>query len=407
MRHSATSLPPAVGLPDEARQTSLTTPQICFVGLQNLPVLSPRYSAHGIGGEEVQQTLLARALKRRGFGVSMVVADYGQPDGEPMEGIELFKAHRLDGGIPVLRFIHPRFTGLWRALRRANADVYYVSIAGPQLGFVALFALLHGRRVVFRIAHDADCDPARSLIRFARDRWLYAFGLRHAAVRLAQTDQQVRAMQDHYGLSSRVASMLVEPGGPWRPFDQRDIDVLWVANLVPLKRPRLVLDLARRSPGLRVHMVGGKQPGHERLFEEVAAEARSLPNVTFHGRLPYRHANELFDRARVLVSTSELEGFPNVYLQAWRRGTPIVTFFDPDRVVARHGLGVTVASMGALAEEANRLARSPQDWLVAGARCREFMDEHHGEDAVLAPYVQSLAPAHVPTQHQQPPCGET
>ena len=60
-------------------------------------------------------------------------------------------------------------------------------------------------------------DPARLLIRYARDRWLYAFGLRHAAVLLAQTDQQVRAMQAHYALPSRVASMLVEPGGPWRP----------------------------------------------------------------------------------------------------------------------------------------------------------------------------------------------
>ena len=407
MRHPATSMPHAVAPADEARQAPMATPRICFVGLHNLPVLSPQYGAHGIGGEQVQQTLLARALKRRGFDVSMVVADYGQRDGEPVDGIMLFKAHRLEGGIPVLRFIHPRFTGLWRALGRANADVYYVSIAGPHLGFVALFALLHGRRVVFRIASDADCDPARLLIRYARDRWLYAFGLRHTAVLLAQTDQQVLAMQEHYGLHSRVASMLVDPGGPWRPFEERDIDVLWVGNFLPLKRPHWILDLARRRPDLRVHVVGGAQPGHEGLFQAVADEARSMPNVCFHGRLPYQETNHLFDRARVFVNTSEIEGFPNGYLQAWRRGTPVVTFFDPDHVVVRQGLGAAVSSMNAMAAEAGRLARSPQDWLAAGARCRRFMDERHGEDAVLAPYVQSLAPWHVPTPHTPPPCMET
>jgi hypothetical protein len=38
--------------------------RICFVGLDNLPVLAPEYRSELIGGESVQQTLLARALAR-------------------------------------------------------------------------------------------------------------------------------------------------------------------------------------------------------------------------------------------------------------------------------------------------------------------------------------------------------
>ena len=56
--------------------------RICFVGLDSLPVLAPEYQQHRIGGEQVQQTLLARALARRGFEVSMIVYDYGQADGQ-------------------------------------------------------------------------------------------------------------------------------------------------------------------------------------------------------------------------------------------------------------------------------------------------------------------------------------
>ena len=112
--------------------------KICLVGLDNLPVLAPEHRQHPIGGESVQQTLLGRALARRGHYVSMVVADHGQVDGAEWEGIRVFKAYRPDAGIPVLRFIHPRWTGMWSALARADADLYYTSCAGMQVGLLAL-----------------------------------------------------------------------------------------------------------------------------------------------------------------------------------------------------------------------------------------------------------------------------
>lgn len=365
-------------------------PRVCFVGLENLPVLSRAYDRHGIGGEQVQQTLLARALARRGWDVSMVVADYGQADCARVDGITLHKAHRLEGGVPVLRFLHPRLTGLWSALRRADADVYYLSCASMQLGVAAAFARLHGRRVVFRIASDADCEPDRLLIEHARDRWLYAWGLERADVVLAQSAHQARRMRANYGRDSRVASMLVDPAQRVSGFDARDIDVLWVANLRPLKRPALVLELARRLPGLRVHVVGGALPGHEALHDEVRAQARALPNVQFHGRVPYHETRDLYERARVFVSTSELEGFPNSYLQAWRCGTPSVAFFDPDGLVLSQGLGATVESLDGLVAHTRLLAIDAQTWQAAHVRCLRHMDAHHGDELVLQPYVEAL-----------------
>ncbi|CAN5786075.1 glycosyltransferase family 4 protein [soil metagenome] len=368
----------------------MTPRKVCFVGLENLPVLSREYNQHNIGGEQVQHTLLARAMLKRGYSVSMVVADYGQTDGQSIDGVTVHSAYALDEGIPVLRFVHPRLTGLWSALKRADADIYYVSCAGMQVGVVALFAKLHGKKVVFRIAHDTDCDPENLLIRLWRDKKIYEYGLRRVDAVLAQSIQQMQALRSNYGLPSRIATMLVEPHQRELGFIERDVDVLWVNNLRPFKRPDLALELARRMPHLKFHMIGGPQGGHEAMYEQIRNEAAAIPNLVFHGRVPYHDVNDFYERAKVFVNTSDSEGFPNSYLQAWRRGTPLVAFFDPDSVIQRNRLGANPASMQDMVKSVHSLTASREEWERVSAQCRRFMDDNYGDDKVLEPYLEVM-----------------
>jgi glycosyltransferase involved in cell wall biosynthesis len=361
--------------------------KICLVGLDNLPVLAPEYRQHTIGGESVQQTLLGRALARRGHGVSMVVGDYGQRDGAEWEGIRVFKAYRPDAGIPVLRFIHPRWTGVWSALTRAGADLYYTSCAGMHVGLLALFCRRFGKRFVFRAASDTDCDSSRLLVRFARDRWLYGYGLRRANAILVQSASQGQTLARSYGLAGRVAGMLVEKPPPDAA---RDIDLLWISNIRQLKRPDRILELADRLPEVKIHMAGGSLPGEEALFRDVKRAASARSNVSFHGQLSYWGANGLYGRARLLVNTSDIEGFPNSYLQAWIRGVPVVTFIDPDGVIEREGLGVAASSAAQIPAAIRHLLSNAAAWRAASDRCRAFMAREYGEGRVLAPYLEAF-----------------
>lgn len=364
--------------------------KVCLVGLENLPVLAREFNHHGIGGEQVQQTLLARALTQRGYQVAMVTLDYGQPDGAEWHGVKVFKAYKNGAGIPVVRFIHPRWTGIWSALGRANADVYYTSCAGMQVGLVAMFCETHHRGLVFRIAHDTDADPKQLLIRYRRDKWLYAYGLQRTDRVLAQHRMQQKVLLKNYGVSSTVADMLVDPSEHDFDLNRRDVPVLWVNNLRDFKRPDLALDLARFMPGRTVHMVGGPQPGFQELYDASEDAAASLPNLVFHGRIPYHEIGDYFDRARVFVNTSDSEGFPNSYLQSWRRGVPVVAFFDPDALIAREGLGYAVSSMSEMIQAIERLLDDDAEWHAVSSRCRAYMERHHGDDVVLQPYIEAL-----------------
>jgi glycosyltransferase involved in cell wall biosynthesis len=361
--------------------------KICFLGLDNLPVLAKEYNHLGTGGEQVQQTLLAKALANRGHEVSMVVFDYGQEDGARWQQVSTYKAFRADAGLPVVRFVYPRWSKMWSAMRRADADIYYLSCAGMHVGLAAMFCERFRRKFVFRAAHDRDCEPGQLLIQYWRDKRLYEYGLRRAHGIFVQTARQRKAMKANYGLPSTIAEMLVDPPEQER---ERAVDVLWVNNIRQFKRPDLLLDLARRMPHLKFHMIGGPQPGCAELYEQVASQAAAIPNLTFHGRVPYHDMDAHYAGARILLNTSDSEGFPNSYLQAWIRGTPVVTFFDPDGLIRRERLGLVADSLDEMQERIDTLVTDSRHWQAASARSRRYMQERYGDDRILAPYLATF-----------------
>jgi glycosyltransferase involved in cell wall biosynthesis len=358
---------------------------ICFVGHDNYPVLNPAYGHEYFGGESVQQTLLAKAFATMGYEVSMVVKDHGQPDGETFDGIVVWKTFADAEGIPVIRFLHPRATSVLRALKRADADVYYQSCAGVATGLVAWHCRRRQRRFVFRLAHDTDCVPGQQIIRFWRDRKIYEYGLRRADFIAAQSVQQADLLRRHYGLASTVINMAVEL--PSARNSDRDIDVLWVNNIRGFKRPALLIELATRLPTRRFVMIGGVVPGNEALYAEIESRAGHCPNLEFLGAVPYSRVNSYFDRAKVFVNTSEHEGFPNSFLQAWVRAVPVVSFFDPDGLIRRLGLGDAPQDLESMAAAIEGLLSDEGRRIVTADRCRTYALENYSPEAVARRYV--------------------
>ena len=364
---------------------------ICLVGLEALSILLPGYEQHRTGGEQVQVSLLAKALVNRGYKISLITLDYGQAADLEYKGIKIIKAYSPDGGIPGLRFIYPKVTRLWQALKAADADVYYTSCAGYQVGIVALYCKLFQRRSIYRVAHDNDCDPSKLLIKHWRDKRLYQFGLRRQHTVLAQSVQQQHDLKHYFGLSSSIATMLVDKPDEILTIEQRNIDILWVNNFRQFKRPDLALELAKLLPEYNLHMIGGAN--EPELYAGIERNAKSLNNVVFHGPIPYRDISGYYSAAKIFINTSDSEGFPNSYLQSWIRGTPIIVFFDPDDVVSRNALGYKANSLDEMATLIRKLIHNPADWCQLSQQCRQYMHQHYAEDEVLRPYIEAFESA--------------
>jgi glycosyltransferase involved in cell wall biosynthesis len=362
--------------------------KICIVGLDSYGMLSGEGNPKYIGGEAIQHVLLARAWRDLGHDVSIIVHDEGQGERRVHEGITAIAAHTRSGGIRGLRFFHPRASKLLSALMAADAEIYYQSPAGAYTGITGWFCRAAGRRFIFRVASDSDCEKEHGRIQFWRDRKLYSYGLHRADLVAAQTEFQARMLRENHGLEAHVINMMVEaPRGDAHV--AKDIDVLWVSNLRSLKRPELALELARQLPDVRFTLAGGPMPGGLTYFEDVKAAAARLPNVTMPGAVRYRDTANLFDRAKIFLNTSSIEGFPNTFLQAWIRGVPVVSFFDPDGLVQRMSLGRVAKSLDDMREAIRTLLSSDEDRQLLGRRARDFATREF-TDGVAARYLDLL-----------------
>jgi glycosyltransferase involved in cell wall biosynthesis len=365
-------------------------PSICFVAPMAYPVLAQDRSVPFVGGAEVQQVAIATSLVRRGYPVSMICQDHGWPDGEPIRGVRVWRMCGPSDGLPVVRFVHPRLTSLWSAMRRADADVYYQRTSGATTGFVAAYARRHRRASIFAGAHDDDFEPGLPLIRYGRDKAIYRWGVRHATRIVVQTERQQRRCREVFGRdSTRIDSCYAHAGMP----ATHEGVVLWVATIKPMKRPDLFLDLAQALPHLRFRMVGGPDGSAQSRasFDALRARAATLPNVELTGFVPVADVEQHFDGASVFVNTSQGEGFPNTFLQAWSRAIPTVSFFDAGNAHDGRPAGIVAADMPAMVAAVQSLTADRHRWAAAGERVHHCFEQRHSADRIADAYEQLIA----------------
>jgi glycosyltransferase involved in cell wall biosynthesis len=362
--------------------------RICFYAERAYPVLAS--SEEFAGGGEVMAVLLARGLARLGFDVHMVTMDHGQPPLERLGGITVHRAFRLDAGLPVLRFFHPRLTLSTRALDRADADVYYVIGSGMPAGLT--YDVAHARRAGFVLHAMNDLDVTRALAHYnLRDRTWYRRAMRGADVLFAQTEYQRRMFRSEHGVESTVLPNIIVV--PEAGVDAgQDGHVLWIGTYKGLKRPEWFTRLACRLPDRRFVMVGvvPPPPFTGEHFAAARAAARDCPNLTVLGFQPDDELRRLLSGASLVVHTSPKEGFSNVMLEAWGLGLPTISSVNPDELVTRLGLGEVVEEFPALLEAVSRWMSDPQARREAGARARRYVSERHAEAIVLGQLADAL-----------------
>ncbi len=314
--------------------------RICFVSPFAYPLLVPGSS--GAGGAERQFFLFARGLQQRGWEVSFIT---GLPSKELSSAEPLFPVYPVNlsylGGHKTQ--LPAAWLALWRAMQRADANYYVLKVPAHLLSLMAVFCKTYKRRLASwgQTTYRKE-KHRRHIPRSAQ--CLESFGLRAADILIAQTEDQASGLRDVTGRRVHVIPNIaesVEASGEARSSNDGTnvlCDVLWVGNTTVNKRPGVVMEMARLLPQVSFAMAMNKSSPEEfAKWEEAAA---TITNLRFLGQLPPGQTEGWFSRTCLFLNTSDREGFPNTFLQAWMNGVPVVSLgIDPDCIIKTHELG--------------------------------------------------------------------
>jgi glycosyltransferase involved in cell wall biosynthesis len=362
---------------------------ICIVSHNAYGAISGGESGF-VGGVERQTSLLAKWLVGEGYKITMITWDEGGPREELIQGVRVIKVCRKDQGLPGLRFFHPKWTGLAAALKKANADLYYHNCGECVTGQVAMWCRANGKKFVFALASNADCDPSLPEMAGIHEKLLYRLGLKKADQIIVQTETQQLNLQKYWKLNSVVVPMPCkkpEDDAATKPPEGAP-RILWVGRVCPVKRLEWFVKLADISPEWQFDLVGPFDGGAYATGVQDASQG--MANLTLRGRVSKDAVGVYYQSASILCCTSRYEGFPNTFLEAWSRGIPVVSTFDPDGLIQRHGLGRYVTGLDEMRVAISELLHTPGECDKIGRRSVEYFSKNHTVEQVMPQMEHAL-----------------
>jgi glycosyltransferase involved in cell wall biosynthesis len=341
------------------------------------------------GGAERQTMLLARALSTCGLRVAHIVFSPNDPVALPPR---LTLVPRKAAGAQSLAGRLQEIARVWRALSSADARVTIVRGNSPALGVAAIHSKVKRRRLIFSSASDSDFASAGTAGRsFAHQ--LYRIGVRLADVIVVQSEDQTRLAHQLPG-PRRIAHIpsFCEPVGSSDDSGGELNSMIWVGRVRSEKAPLRYVELAKALPDARFTMIPVVLDS-KREYHELQEAARSVENLELLERCPHPQLMKLISRAAAVVNTSDVEGLPNVFLEAWAQGVPVLSLkCDPDGIIARRKLGIaTSGSWERFVAGARELLNGGFPRAEFSRRARAYVEEVHSVDAVATRWAEVIA----------------
>jgi len=322
--------------------------KICFWG-----DIARALKGNTSGGGELQIALLAKALAKGGNEV--VIIDYeASNDFITEEGIKLFKVKGWNDGIRFFRIFTHRLPQLYLSLKNQKADIYYCRMRD----FTHILAFWAARRAkakfILAMASDLDTQSFAMRLKYyyipnfglGGGLWWFFNGilnetiqpwlLRKSDIIFVQHEGQKQILRRKH-IKSLIFPNLLELSR--MPIISQSVsnDFIYVGSLDKRKGFTEFFELVKKTPLQSFKVVGQPRDNTGYFYYD---KLKSFENVTLLGQLSYLETQYQIANSKALISTSRMEGFPNVFIEAWACGIPVLSlYFDPGGVIKKEGLG--------------------------------------------------------------------
>jgi len=183
------------------------------------------------------------------------------------------------------------------------------------------------------------------------------------------------------------ASMVVPNAHHLPTLSEKDRDiVLWVSRSDDFKRPYLFLDLVQQNQDKKFVMIC-PQATNDKNYELLVDRAKTFRNLEFIKRVEFEKIDSYFQRAKLLVSTSDSEGFPNTFIQACKSATPILSLcVNPDDFLNRFECGMCADDDWDKFIKSFELMLQPENFVKYSRNARKYVEEKHDITKIIEQY---------------------
>ncbi|MGE3977307.1 MAG: glycosyltransferase family 4 protein [Nitrospira sp.] len=279
-------------------------------------------------------------------------------------------------------------------LKREQPDWCFWQCASHLWGPCAEIARWLGVRTAFSTMHDNDVQLGKVLARRKHLRFLYIWGLRRSDIIFIQHYGQRDWLPSRWRAKAYLLPGIFPVPDRVTPHSERNGSVVWMAVIRPAKRPDLLIEIARQLPTIRF-IVGGAPSlrfWDAEKIEDIMTQLRSFPNVDYRDHVAPHQALKIIGEGSLFLSTSDGEGFPSVFLEAWGAGTPVVSLqIDPDHKIRDGGLGMVTETVEGTIEAVHSLMAAPELRQEMGARSRRHVQDMHSPTAAVRAFHTAIA----------------
>ena len=305
------------------------------------------------GGAELQVALLAKVLAKNGHEVVIIDPNDCDKDFITEDGIKVITVPNWKSGLPVIRFVFKLLPRLYRLLLEQKADVYYCRMRDFQHILPYMAARKVKAKFVLAMASDIDATGFKERYKYFYKTqkfslWLFFSGLlieivqpfllRKSDIVLTQHEGQKQILDDKK-INSFVFGNLIDLAQI--PIVEHPVktDFIYINSSLQQRKGFFELfKLIEQSP-MQSFTIIGRPSG--KVSIDIFNKLKTFKNVKLLGKQDHLESIIHIANSKALIVTSPMEGFPNIFLEAWATGVPVISYIvDPGGIIVKNHLGL-------------------------------------------------------------------
>ena len=366
--------------------------RICFVSLGSYSLLTEK-KVNDIGGAEIQQVELSKELKKRGYEISFITYGKNYYNIDLANGIKILPAYDINDA-KSYSFFKKAFL-IYRKMKEVDADIYYHHSGSA--GVTGLFCRLNKKKGIIHISSDADVTGeniiSKNIIVNLLNKIGSWFDIKLSDIIISQSSFQKSKLKEKFNVNSTIIKNILDSSLQYNKKSIGDY-LLWVGTIKFIKQPELLLKIAQHLPEYKFIMIGGEGENPE-LFRNIKNAAGKIPNLNFIGFVSHDKIFDYYKKAILLINTSKIEGFPNIFLEAWSCSIPVISLnVDPDGIISRYKLGYCSKNFEQMLDNIKTLLKDKELLKMMGENGRKYVEENHDIRKIADQYedlIENLA----------------